>query len=203
MKYSREEVREAAELIIPELFSKSSADTIRYCEAHKKELVSGFLEAFQAAVGQAVSCQKQGEKGNVKYILFSHLYSSMFLRSYKIRIDLMDERFYNDTAQAVSYWDAGGIYCLFEEDIQTIRQEVEKKVFRIYEYEVDDIRYLYYPCYHQLARSFLQAVLEAALPEKNFLPEQVRGDGMLIVSFGEYMGTSEILLTWGAGEEAQ
>lgn len=201
MRDGREEVRGTAGLAIPEQFSKSSAATIRYCEAHKEELVSGFMKAFQAAVGQAVSCQEQGKKGNVKYILFSHLYSSMFLRDYKIRIDLMDERFYNDMAQTVSYWDAGGIYRLFEDDIRTIRQEVEKKLYRIHEYEVDDIRYLYYPFYHQLARSFLQAVLETALPERTFLPDQARGEGPLIISFGEYMGKSEILLTWGIGEE--
>lgn len=202
----KEKMIEIANLTIPELFARSREGTIRYCEAHKTELVSEFIKVFAEIVEKARISQEAGKKGKVGYILFSHLYSSMFMRKYMIRMELLDERFYNDMEPAVSYWDAGGIYRLFEDDVNEIRQRVEKKMYwTLHEYEVDDIRYLYYPYYHKIAKPFIQAMLEAALPEEAFLPKAIIGTEPLKVSFGEYMGKAEILFMLegrGEGDEA-
>lgn len=193
----KEEFMTAMEYILPEQFSKSSRSITLHCEKHSKEIVHTFLEAFKTAVEQTTILQDQKKKGKVRYILFSHLYSSIFLQRYLIRIDLMDLTFYSDSSQAVSYWDARDIYQLFEEDVEAIREELGKNFPRIHEYEADFIRYAYAPYYHGVTKAFLLAMLEEALPERNFLPHQDRLESFVSILFGEYMGEADVLFQLG------
>lgn len=189
--------------ILPEQFFKSSGNIAMFCEEHSRDTVHGFLKAFREAVERAVILQNRGEKGKMGYILFSYLYSSIFLKRYFIRIDLMDCGFYSDTAQSTSYWDAGSIYHLFEEDVETIRKEIGKHIPRIREYEADYIRYAYAPYYHGIARDFIQSMLEEVIPEANFLPKRADMEERVQILFGEYMGQADVLFTLGeeAGDE--
>lgn len=202
MKNRKDEFMKAMNQIIPEQFSKSSRRIVLSCEENSRETVHAFLEAFREAEEKAVILQDRKEKGKVGYILFSHLYSSMFLKRHLIRIDLMDRGFYSDAAQSVSYWDAGSIYHLFEEDVEAIRKELERHIPRIREYETDYIRYAYVPYYHGLTKSFIKAILEEALPEKGFLPEQARLESLIRILFGEYMGEADVLFALGKEEAA-
>ncbi|MFV0239098.1 MAG: hypothetical protein ACK5H4_03525 [Lacrimispora sphenoides] len=202
MKNRKNEFMKAINLIMPEQFSKSSRRIVLSCEENSREMAHSFVEAFKVAMEQAVNLQDRKEKGNVGYILFSHLYSSMFLKQYLIRIDLMDRGFYSDTAQSMSYWDAGNIYHLFEEDVEAIRKELERDFPRIREYETDSIRYAYATYYHRLAKTFIQAILEEALPEKGFLPEQARLENRVSILFGEYMGEADVLFKLGEEKTA-
>lgn len=197
MKNRREEIMSCAEQAIPELFLRSSKKTALFCGEHSRETVGGFLEAFKSVMDQVVKLQDQEEKEKVKYLLISHLYSSMLLKQYLIRIDVMDQGFYNDSAQAASYWDAEPVYRLFEEDIKEIKKKVEKSVPRIREYEVDYIRYAYAPYYHRMAKVFIQAMLEELRSENRFLPDRDRREEQVEVLFGEYMGQADILFTLG------
>lgn len=193
----KEEFMTAMEYILPEQFSKSSRCITSHCEKHSKEIVHTFLEAFKEVVEQTTILQDEKKKGKVKYILFSHLYSSIFLQRYLIRIDFMDHAFYSDPSQTVSYWDARDIYQLFEGDVEAIREELGKNFLRIREYEADYIRYAYAPYYHGLTKAFLQAMLEEALPESNFLPQQGRLESRTRILFGEYMGEADVLFHLG------
>lgn len=187
----------AMEPILPEQFSKSSRCITSHCEKHSKEIVHTFLEAFNAVIERTTILQDEKKKGKVKYILFSHLYSSMYLQQYLIRIDAMDPAFYNDSTHAVSYWDARYIYEFFEEDVEAIRKELGKNLPRIREYEADYIRYAYAPYYHRLTKAFLQAMFQEALSESNFLPHRERLERCVMILFGEYMGEADVLFHLG------
>lgn len=196
----KEELMTAMESLLPEQLSKSIRSITLHFEKHSKEIVHTFLEAFKKAVEQAAVLQDEKKKGKVRYILFSYLHSSIFLQRYLIRIDLMDHTFYSDSSQAVSYWDARDIYQLFEGDVEAIREQLGKNYPRIREYEADYIRYAYAPYYHGVTKAFLQAMLEEALPESNFLPQQDRLESFVSILFGEYMGEADIL--FHIGEES-
>lgn len=177
---------------IPKQFLKSSRETELYCEEHSGEMVHTFLGALEEAVEQTRMLQKNRGKGKIQSVLFSHLYSSMFLRQYKIRIDMMDSQFYNDSVSSVSYWDACGIYRLFEEDIGAIREQLCQCVPRIREYEVDYIRYAYMPYYHSMAKAFVQAMVEEVFAEGFYVGGGMECEKEVRFLFGEYMGQAEI-----------
>ena len=142
--------------ILPLQFAGSCKTTVTYVETHCREIVSGLLEAFEQALEKAAYHQEKGAKGEAGYILLSHLHTSMLLRRYLIRIDVMDRRFYADLAQTESYWDAECIYRLFEKDIREIKKQMENALPRIRPYEMDRVRYLYAPYYHGLTKEFLR-----------------------------------------------
>ncbi|GLB24293.1 hypothetical protein LXJ15735_05340 [Lacrimispora xylanolytica] len=193
----KENLLNAINKLIPEQFIKSSKLIASYCEENSREMVHEFLKAFMNSKEQAMICQDNGGKGKLSYILFSNLYSSIFLKNYLIRIDMMDSSFYSDTAFSTSYWDAQNIYYLFEEDVKAISKQIETYFPRIREYEVDYIRYAYLPYYHRIAKAFIQSMLTEAIKEERFLPCNDRLDNQVHILFGEYMGQADILYILG------
>lgn len=183
--------------LIPEQFIKSSKLIAASCEENSREMVHEFLKAFMSAKEQAMICQDNDQKGKLSYILFSNLYSSIFLKNYLIRIDMMDSSFYSDTASSISYWDARNIYYLFEEDVKAISKQIETYLPRIREYEVDYIRYAYIPYYHRITKAFIHSMLNEAISVEGFLPCKDRLDNQVHILFGEYMGQADILYILG------
>lgn len=189
----KEEIMKLAERVFPDQFLESSRQIALLCEKNCSDVIRTFLESFRCVLEQTAELQKKREKGDVKYVLFSCLHSSIFLKRYLIRIDMMDKRFYNDTAQAHSYWNADILYSLFETDVESIAERIRWCVPRLREYETDYIRYAYAPYYHRLAKTFLKAVLETALEDGDFLPGYVSREGTIPILFGEYMGRADTL----------
>lgn len=193
----RGEIEETAGSFYSEQFRRSCEKTVHFCEEHSKEVVGSFLTAFKNALERGKELQDSGKKSKVQYLVFSHLYSSMFLRKYLIRIEILDGGFYNDTTQAVSYWDAGSIYRFLEDDIEEIKQKTGKTVLRLWEYETDFIRYAYMPFYHRIAKAFIQEMMKEILSDGSILPEVERREEQVKILFGEYMGEADLLFTLG------
>ena len=197
MSGRKEKIMEAAKEAFPEQFEKSSAETTRRCEEKSSEMAEGFLRAFEKAAEQAI-CGKKADSGSeVRYLLFSWLHSSIFLKRYLIRIDLMGQGFYNEPPLAISYWDAGEIYFLFEKDIEEISGKVRKKVPRIRRYEGDYMRYAYAPYYHRMTKGFIREMMEEILADGQEPGRDGVGEKEVRILFGEYMGEADILFNIG------
>lgn len=197
----KEELLSAINQLLPQQFVKSSKKIVTSCEENSKEMVHQFLKAFIRAKEQTIIFQDNNEKGKLSYILYSNLYSSIFLKRYLIRIDLMDSGFYSDTALATSYWDANDIYYLFEEDVKAISEKIGRYFLRVREYEIDYIRYACMPYYHGMCKEFVQSMLTEALCEEGFLPCKDRRENQVRILFGEYMGQADVLFI--VGEEGE
>lgn len=193
----KDELQKTINQLLPQQFLKSRSRIVTSCEENSRNMVHQFLKAFIRAKEQAIISQDNNKKGRLAYILFSNLYSSMFLKRYLIRIDLMDGGFYSDTSPSTSYWDAADIYYLFEEDVKAVSENIEKYFPRIREYEVDYIRYAYMPYYHRICKAFVQSILTEALSEEGFLPCKDRLDSQVRILFGEYMGQADTLFILG------
>lgn len=194
MKKRKEEILKTSEQIFPRQFEKSSAETTQICREQRRAIVDSFLEALGQVARQA---ELRGQENGEWYLLFSCLHSGIFLKKYLIRIDMMNQEFYNDTFPSVAYWDAECIYHFFEKDIGEFRREVGKKVPRIREYEIDYIRYAYADYYHRMAKEFVREMMEEILENMQMLPESDRKGKKLKVLFGEYMGEADILFVLG------
>lgn len=188
----KEAVMEAAQRMFPGQFEKSSRETVLFCEDESSRITDSFLNAFMDVIRQAVGRNQENDSENVEYLLFSCLHSSIFLRKYLIRVDLMGAGLYSEEPMGTTYWDAGDIYRLFERDIEEIRRKVTGAVPRLREYETDDIRYAYAPYYHSLAREFIKEMTGAMLEGAKEQQEKETGKKVKIL-FGEYMGEADIL----------
>lgn len=183
--------------MLPEQFEKSSMEMVLLSEKRSSEIIEGFLKAMGKVMGQAVCRERKKSDEQMQYLLFSCLHSSIFLKRYLIRIDLMGQGLYNDAPLATSYWDAEDIYCLFEKDVEEVRRKVGKKLPRLREYEVDDIRYAYAPYYHRMAKAFIRQMMEEMLEGIQECGQKMQGnvesEKKISILFGEYMGEADTL----------
>lgn len=196
MKERKDEIMKVVAELIPELFEESSAETVLFCEKKSSEIVDGFLEVFAKVLEQAVQKTKEDGGRKIQYLLFSYLHSSIFLKKYLIRIDLMGSEFYMEEPLATSYWDAGDIYSHFEKDITEMARKMAGRVPRLREYEVDYIRYAYAPYYHRMAEELIREMMRGIL-ESSRKPYEDAGEESIKILFGEYMGEADILYNIG------
>ncbi|MDE6847448.1 MAG: hypothetical protein K2J99_17010 [Lachnospiraceae bacterium] len=197
MKERKEKILVVAEMLMSEVFEKSSSEVIQHCEKNGSKIVGGFLKAVENAVRDAANSKKKNSDNQIYYILFSYLHSSIFLQRYLIRIDLMDTGFYKEEPLATSYWDAGDIYNSFEGDIEKIRQMMAEKIPRLRKYETDYIRYAYAPYYHHLAGAFIKEMVGGLLESAEETHHDDKDEKQAKILFGEYMGEAEIFLNVG------
>lgn len=195
MSGRRKEILNIAKNIFSGQFEISSMETALHCEKQCSRIAEDFLKTIKKMMNQAVCKEGESRNDEVQYLLFSCLHSSIFLKKYFIRIDLMGQGLYRDAPLAVSYWDAGDIYGLFERDVEEIRRKVGKKIPRLREYEIDYVRYSYSPYYHRLAKAFIREVMEGVLESGQMSDRKVKEEKQVKVLFGEYMGESDILFS--------
>ncbi len=189
----KERLAECMKELLPLQFEMSGVAVTQYCSEHAWEVASEVLTGLSTAIEQAVRLQQEKKKGAVKYVIFSCLYSGMFLQRDRIRVDILDERFYGDEAEAAVYLDLNGIYQNFETDIKQLYTQAVKAIFQIQRYEMDYIRFEYMMYYHRMAKAFIKAVLEET--EVSFLFADAVYCDEVNVLFGGYMDEADYLLT--------
>lgn len=197
MSGRREEILETAGSMFSEQFEKSSMETAQRCEKQCSTIAENFLKALGQIMDQAVCKEDESGEDEVQYLLFSCLHSSIFLKKYFIRIDLMGPGLYMNAPLAVSYWDAGDIYGLFEKDIEEIRRKTGKRIPRLREYETDYIRYAYAPYYQRMAKAFIREMIDGLLEGSQVPERQTEEEKQVKILFGEYMGEADILFSIG------
>lgn len=192
MSDRKEKIIEVVQGLIPEIWQKSSIETGRFCEEKSREMVEGLLSAIEQGIRQII--RDVGKEGmeQVRYVLFSYLHSSIFLKKYYIRLELTGEELYLKEPLAEVYWDAGDIYRLFERDIEEIQRGMAFQIPRIRSYEVDDIRYAYAPYYHGMAKEFIREMMAGIVGDWDGHADEKEQDRIAIL-FGEYMGEAEVL----------
>lgn len=166
-------------------FLKSSEETAAFCERNSRETVDLFWNALSKVRETAEEKITEGTKP--QYILFSHLYSSLFLKQYDIRLDIRDKGLYGTLPISAAYWNAGNLYRLFERDIDKFCWEVGWMVPRIRGYEMDLIRYAYAPFYNRMVKVFVQSMMEEVVAQEGFFSD-------LKILFGEYMGAADLII---------
>lgn len=197
MSGRREEIINTAGSMFSEQFEKSSRETVLHCEKQCSRIAEDFLKVLGEIMDQASCKEEESRNEEAQYLLFSCLHSSIFLKKYLIRIDLMGSGLYSDAPLAASYWDAGDIYGLFEKDIEEIRRKTGKRIPRLREYETDYIRYAYAPYYHRMAKAFIWEMIDGLLECSQVPERQTEEEKQVKILFGEYMGEADILFTAG------
>ncbi len=193
----KKEILNATRKMFSGQFKTSSMETVLHCEKPCGRIAEEFLKILGKTMDQAMCKGDESRDDKVQYLLFSCLHSSIFLKKYFIRIDMMGPGLYRDAPLAVSYWDAGDIYSFFEKDIEEIRRKAGKRIPRLREYEIDYIRYAYAPYYHQMAKAFIREIMKGMLESGQVSDRKTEEEEQVKILFGEYMGEADILFSIG------
>ena len=172
-------------------FVESQALIERYCENNKGVIAAEVISAFKKAFIQAADLQREEEKGAVRYMILSHLYSSICTGGYSVKLDIFDRRLYADPHEIDVYLRLDWLSGFLAEDMEYFRNELAKRVPSLKGYEMEQIRYRYVYYYHSLALELLSESLPSILQTLEFQQLKVQPDFQ--VMFGGYMDKAVVI----------
>jgi len=173
-------------------FEQSRERIEEYCERHGNEIAADFVFAFQEAFMQAAVLQENQDKGAVRYLVLSHLYSSVWAGGYSIKLDIFDRRFYADPHEIDVYLALDWIYGFLSEDMDYIYKELVKQhIFSPRRHEMEQIRYRYVYYYHAVVLELISNNIPALLSLPSFKKMTVESDFEIV--FGGYMDRAETI----------
>ncbi|WP_297420148.1 hypothetical protein [Clostridium sp.] len=149
---------------------------------------------FESICKFGISLQEQGLKGEIKYIYFSVLRTSLLLKNKgEFRLDLYDERWFLDKAECSINISLDFIYELFFKHIEELKEKKKGYVRNIREVDIDYIMLEEANKYHILAAEFLKDIIENLLEVPAYKKLKKMED--IKIMAGEYMDFTEIIYT--------
>jgi len=101
-------------------YEQSQGRIEEYCKRHGDEIAAKFILAFQEAFKQAAVLQENQDKGAIRYLVLSHLYSIVWAGGYSVKLDIFDSRFYADPHEIDVYLALDWLYGFLSEDMDYI-----------------------------------------------------------------------------------
>ena len=181
-----------------ERFKQSRRVIEEYCQENRNEIAAGFISAFKDAFTKAAHLQKSQEKGKARYLVLSHIYSSVWIGGYSIKLDIFDKRFYADPIEIDAYLRLDWLHNFLSDDMGYFRKELIKQyITSIREYELEQIKYRYLYYYHSVALELISGNMQAILCLPEFLSLKVEPEFEIL--FGGYM--DKAIVIWSETED--
>lgn len=143
-----------------------------------------FLNALKSLARKVIKAQQQDVKGEIRYLCFSFLQSSLLTKSYELRLDAYDEGLFKDLSETCVYWSPSFIFRYFEEDVKFVRIQLRQNIVRIREFEIENFLQDYARHYYRIVQRFIENQMED-IDLKSYLNGVRCGEG-LSVTFGGY-----------------
>jgi len=139
-----------------ERFEQSQVLIEKYFDKNAEEIAAVIVSAFSEAFSQAAQLQQTSDKGFARYLVISHLYSSIQSGGYCLKLDVFDQSFYADIHEVDVYLSLNWLHKYFEEDILYFKEKLlAANVYRIREYEIEQVRYRYIYYYHGIVKKII------------------------------------------------
>jgi hypothetical protein len=179
-------------------FERSQVMIEEYCNKNSDKIAAEFISAFQRAFAQAEHLQRKQEKGVIRYLILSHLYSSVWNGGYSVKVDIFDKRFYADIHEIDAYLNLDWLYGFLSGDMDCIRTElIKQRVKSPKRLELEQIRYRYVYYYHSAALKLISKIIPAVFKLPEFKSLDV--DTEFEVVFGGYM--DKAVTVWPEAED--
>jgi hypothetical protein len=173
-------------------FEQSKALIGAYIERHGGEVAAETVSAARSAFAQAVALQGRDAKGAARYLVVSHLYSSVSAGGYSVKLDVFDRRLYADPHEIDAYLSLDWLHGFLSDDMSYFKEElVRRHITSIKGYELEQIRYRHLYRYHAAALELISEAMPVLLqlPEFNLL----EADPEFEVLFGGYMDKAVVI----------
>jgi len=187
-----EQIFDIMKLSASSRFEQSRGGIEEYLKIHGDEIEAQFVFAFKKAFRQAADFQESQDKGVIRYMVLSHLYSSVWAGGYSVKLDIFDKRFYADPHEIDVYLTLDWLYGFLSEDMDHIYKELVKQhIFSPRRHELEQIRYRYVYYYHAVALE----LISNAIPTLLNLPEykKMTVDPDFEIFFGGYMDKAKVV----------
>lgn len=160
-------------------------------------IADNLVKAMKDALTQALALQAQEKKGPVAFMSFSFLHSDLLLERFSLRLDVYDERFLLDEAEASADWDFSPLLNNVGFDLEPVYAALRKSVVRVQDYELMELRRAYLFNFYVVAIDCLTHLLPVCV---NALTGQDAGFSEEVqFTAGPYMEKQALIHTWRPG----
>lgn len=160
-------------------------------EKNQAEIEAGLLNAVDGVCRKAALLQEQQLKGDIQYLYFTLLRTSLLERKVCYRIDVYDHRWYLDRVECAARWEADFIFDpLFRrmDGLEAARLGYARKISAM---DLDRILQIVAVYYHSFAVEFIRTLVPDLLQSEGFGVMRKRPDFLVLA--GEYLDQSEVL----------
>lgn len=135
--------------------------------------------------------------GTLKYVIISPLSSGVITKSYELQIALFDQNLYINENPLCFYWTPEFIYRDVDEDMAAYRKTAAKKIIRLREDEINEVRRRYVLCHAYICMLYMDKIVREVFETsiwKKVVAEDVK------VLYGTYM---EQMVELGTAQEEE
>ncbi|MBD5546492.1 MAG: hypothetical protein HDQ97_03720 [Lachnospiraceae bacterium] len=167
-------------------------------EKHGNRIWDDLKDAINKILQVASQAQKQGQKGDIQYLAFSFLRSSLYVDRMELRIEVLDDGFYLDRQETA------GDYCItflrerFLGDLSLLYRKVKEKFIRFQNYELSVIKMQYSSYYDALAYRMIENLRELIVQE--VLKSGISITDNFKIIYGEFMDKAVVVYEKGEGQ---
>lgn len=176
---------------IEEHFSDSCKMIQEELEAHGDMIWNELRGIICEILTHVDELQKQYNKDEIKYFVFSLLNCSIYLGRIEFRIDALDDSFYLDEQEAAGYYCPRFLQDKYREGLDYFYQEVTEKFVRIQNYELQDINEVYAQYYSSIMFRMLESL--GSLIMKTIIESGVCIAEDLKILYGQYMDKAAVV----------
>ncbi|MCY6355718.1 hypothetical protein [Clostridium sp. ZS2-4] len=160
-------------------------------KSHRNSIEENLISTFNEVCKQAVYLQEKQLKGEIKYIYFSFLRTSILENKGEYRIDLYDENWFLDKEECSMNIDLNFIFDSNFRHMEELKEKKKEYGRNITDMDIESIILREADKYHILAVEFLKGVIEKFI-ETPFYKEMSKAEDIMILA-GEYMDETEII----------
>lgn len=129
--------------LIEERRSLDLSKTSECFNFNREQLLNAWRTALHICYEQSLEWQKKGEKGETDFIAISFLDTSILTRTYDLRIDFYDKRFFCDIAESCAYLSYIHLNNVCQESTRIILDWAHSEFSQIRNYEENGLAWRY------------------------------------------------------------
>ena len=158
---------------------------------NKDIIENGLKSAFESLCNRAITLHNQNAKGNIKYIYFSFLRTSIMEDTAFYRIDAYDEKWFLDKEECFAMWDAEFIFRNLFDHMKETKTKTGGYARKITPIDIEEIKQCEALKYHTLTMEFIKEMIPMLI-ECTPYKDMAKAPDINILA-GEFMDRSEVV----------
>ena len=181
-------LKEFREKYVADRYKEELKNILEKYNENKDSIKEKLTSKFNSICQEAVFLQKEGLKGEIKYIYFSMLRTSILENKGEWRIDLYDEKWFVDKEECSINIELDFIYEPLFKHMKELSKKKKEYLRTIKEKDIEYIKLAEANKYHSLALNIIRCILQDFLECASYKEMEKKED--IVIMAGEYMDTA-------------
>ena len=178
-------LKEFQEKYVENRYKEELKNILEKYNEHKDSIKENVTSKFDSVCQEAIFLQQKDLKGEIKYIYFSMLRTSLLENKGEWRIDLYDEKWFLDKEECSAHIDLNFIYEPLFNHMKELSGKKKEYLRTIKEKDIETIKLTEANKYNSLALNIIRGILQSFLECASYKEMEKKED--IVIMAGEYM----------------